>query len=65
MTRRLELICDYCGKVINKPFSDYHGDLDMDCLAVIEVKVVSLNSTREYPDKPDLCRECIINTLRG
>ena len=61
----VQTVCDYCGKVINELFRGYRGDLDSDCLAVIEVRVVSLNSSRKYPDKPDLCRECIIKTLRG
>jgi len=58
-------ICDYCDKQIVEPFSDYRGDLDGDHLVVMEVKPMTMNSSQGNISNPDLCRECIINVLRG
>ncbi len=60
-----QTICDYCGRVIKEPFHDYRGDLDSDCLVCLDVKITSLNSSKGNSNNPDLCRECIINVLRG
>ena len=60
-----QTICDCCGKVIKEPFADYRGDINPDCLIVLEVKPISINSTKGIVHDPDLCRGCIINTLRG
>ncbi len=58
-------MCDYCGKEIKEPFMNFRGDLDGDHLAVIEIKPTRLNSTQGNISNPDLCRECIIEVLRG
>ncbi|MFX1452440.1 MAG: hypothetical protein ACFFCM_16490 [Promethearchaeota archaeon] len=60
-----QVVCDYWGKVIKEPFSDYRGDLDSKNLAVIEIKPTLLNQTTKKIENPDLCRECIIKVLRG
>jgi len=66
-----QIICDYCGKVINELFEDYRGDLDSSNLATLDIKVW-LNKTKEelkpfseIIDNADLCRECIIKVLKG
>lgn len=58
-------ICDYCGKEIKEPFSDFRGDLDAQNLAIIEVKPILLNQTTNRIKNPDLCKECIIKVLHG
>ena len=60
-----KIVCDYCGKEIKEPFPDYRGDLDSENLAVIEIRPILLNQTEKKINNPDLCRECIINVLRG
>lgn len=60
-----QIICDYCGGVIKERFKDYRGDLDNENLAVIEIRPILLNQTTNAIAYPDLCRECIINVLRG
>ena len=58
-------VCDYCGSRIQEPFSNYRCDLDNDCLAIMEILVISLNSTKDYPKNPDLCRSCIKKALEN
>lgn len=60
-----QIICNYCGEVINESFSDYRGDLDSHNLACIEIKPRLLNKTDTKIDNPDLCRTCIIKALKG
>ena len=60
-----QVICDNCGAVIKEQFDDYHGDLSPSVLAVIKIKPVLLNRTNDVIENPDLCRACIIRTLKG